>query len=192
MYEKWKKKSHKDITLPTPTSINTWSENTHNMSEESSNANKNKTNNAGNDFRKGFGKHKLNTNIHNNNRVYAEHSNENSSKSKFSKSKFGNKKGSSLNGSSFKQLKSNIPMNESPHVSAIHNKGIKSELKTKQELLKMKKIKANNDLKNMSKDKRKYVTDKMKQAKKQGNATSKKTLLASQRGGKKRSKVYVR
>ena len=70
------------------------------------------------------------------------------------------------------------------------NTNVKDEIKSKADITKNFKLNKKNELKNMPKDKRAAVVGKMKQA--ASKKMSNKTLLANQRGGKKRSKVYVR
>lgn len=201
MYAKWKKKTQRDIALPAQTSG--FGVNNHVASEGDSSSAQNQRQ----DYRKGFGGGRGNAarnNFNNNNKVYEESEGRGKGKGKGSADskrnaagkvkaavKFGtgaHKPVVSANG--HKQRKSNFETPESS-LNFKSNTHLKSELKTKADIKKAKATKADNALKNMSKEKRAHVLGKQKQAKKNG-PMDKKAMLASQRGGKKKSRVYVR
>lgn len=210
MYAKWKKKTQKDISLPAQTSG--FGVNNHVVGEADSGSVSNAP--VRSDYRKGFGGGRgggAKNNFNSNNRSFDESegsgngrggkagktgkgdmtSKRNADGKIKAAAKFGTgafKPAVSANGQ--KQRKSNFDAPESS-LNFKANSHVKSELKTKQEIKKNKAAKADNALKNMSKEKRAHVTGKMKQAKAAG-PMNKKALLASQRGGKKKSRVYVR
>lgn len=160
MYSKWKKRTHKDITLPSGVNTSTsMSSNESDPYSPSANAG------AGKDYRKGHQGHSTVKNARNN----------------FNNTKAGY-------GPHHKESHTNFKPDGVINFKA--NTHVKDELKSKTDIAKKFKLNKKNELKNMSKDKRKQVVGKMKQA--ASKKMSNKALLASQRGGNRRSKVYVR